>query len=65
MIGVELAWLKINVPTDPGKYRHTCPWCGPKRTKSYERSIAVTVHDARRATVWCHHCHISMEVSAK
>jgi hypothetical protein len=64
MIAAELAWLAISVPPQPGRYRHTCPWCSATRAKHYERCLVVDVLSDRAANVYCHHCQIEKEVDA-
>jgi len=64
MIGMELAWHKINVPDKFGQYRHTCPWCSETRKKHQEKCLVVNIFSNVLAKVFCHHCKVEKEIAA-
>lgn len=52
---IALGFEGVIVPPGVTYARTTCPKCSPRRAKSWERCVAVTLTDDS-ATAYCHHC---------
>ena len=44
--------------------RHHCPSCSPRRKKSQEKTLSVTVEGSRKLYM-CHHCGLTGKVEEK